>query len=145
MDKASVNYHKTSEKRKELKDKTCQNRSFQVGQWVCYRIPGLSEALQPAWQGPYRVQKVLGQLSYRIDVDGKGKNVHIKCLKADVGKVVKRFTTVLEDDQVADDVTVTNSKVHVEEVMLDDGMKRDVPNWLEEFGDVVCTEPGLTD
>ena len=53
--------------------------------------------------------------------------------------------TVLEDDQVADDVTVTNSKVHVEEVMLDDGMGRDVSNWLEEFGDVVCTEPGLTD
>ena len=52
---------------------------------------------------------------------------------------------MLEDDRVADDVTVTNSKVHVEEVMLDDGMKRDVSSWLEEFGDVVCAEPGLTD
>ena len=144
-DEASVNYHKTSEKQKELKDKTCQNRSFQVGQQVWYRIHGLSEVYNLQWQGPYRVQKVLGQLSYRIDVDGKGKNVHIKFLKADVGKVVKIITTVLEDDQVADDVMVTNSKVHVEEVMLHDGMKRDVSNWLEEFGDVVCTEPGLTD
>ena len=57
-----------------------------MGQWVWYRIPGLSEALQPAWQGPYRVQKVLGQLSYRINVDGKGKNVHIKFLKQMLAK-----------------------------------------------------------
>ena len=144
-DKATANYHATSEKRKELKDKTCQDRSFRVGQWVWYRTPGLSEALQPAWQGPYRVEKVLGQLSYRIDVDGKGKNVHIKFLKEDVGKTVKRITTVLEDDQVTDDVTITNDKVHVEEAVLDESMKKDVSEWLEEFGDVVCTEPGLTD
>ena len=144
-DKATANYHATSEKRKELKDKTCQDRSFRVGQWVWYRTPGLCEALQPAWQGPYRVEKVLGQLSYRIDVDGKGKNVHIKFLKEDVGKTVKRITTVLEDDQVTDDVTITNDKVHVEEAVLDESMEKDVLEWLEEFGDVVCTEPGLTD
>ena len=144
-DRASVNYHSTSEKRKSLKDKTCHDRSFSVGQWVWYRTPGLNEVLQPAWQGPYRVKEILGGLSYKIDVDGKGKNVHIKFLKEDVGKSVKRITTVLEDDRVTDDITVTNSKVHVEQVVLDDRMKADVDEWLVEFKDVVCTEPGLTD
>ena len=44
-----------------------------------------------------------------MDVDGKGKNIHIKFLKENVGKTVKRITTVFEDDQVTDDFTVTNS------------------------------------
>ena len=52
---------------------------------------------------------------------------------------------MLEDDQLADDVTVTNYKVHVEEVLLDDSMKEDVDKWLQEFSDVVCKEPGLTE
>ena len=51
------------------------------GQRVLYRTPGLSEALQPAWQGPFLIDKVLGGLSYRIDMDGKFKNVHVKFLK----------------------------------------------------------------
>ena len=144
-DRASVNYHSTSEKRKKLKDKTCHDRSFSVGQWVWYRTPGLNEVLQPVWQGPYRVKEVLGGLSYKIDIEGKGKNVHIKFLKEDVGKSVKRISTVLEDDRVTDDITVTNSKVHVEQVVLDDKMRADVDEWLVEFKDVVCTEPGLTD
>ena len=144
-DKASANNHKTSEHRKELLDKTSHIRDFKVGQWVWYRTPDLSEALQPAWQGPYRIEEVFGGMSYKIDVDGKSKNVHVKFLKADVGKVVKRITTVLEDNQVADDVTVTNDKVHVEEVLLDDSMKEDVKKWLLKFSDIVCTEPGLTD
>ena len=105
----------------------------------------MSEALQPAWQGPYRIKEVLGGVSYKIDVDGKSMNVHVKFLKENVGKVVKRITTVLEDDQVADDVTVTNDKVHMEQVLLDDSIKEDVDKWLREFSDVVCTEPGLTD
>ena len=144
-DRASVNYHSMSAKRKSLKDKTCHDRSFSVGQWEWYRTPGLSEVLQPAWQGPYRVKEVLGGLTYKIDVDGKTKNVHIKFLKEDVRKTVKRITMVLEDDGVTDDIMVTNSKVHVEQVVLDESMKADVDEWLVEFKDVVCTEPGLTD
>ena len=38
----------------------------------------MSEALQPAWQDLYLIDKVLGGLSYRIDMDGKFKNVHVK-------------------------------------------------------------------
>ena len=36
-DKAYANYHKTSERRKELLDKTSHIRDFKVGQWVWYR------------------------------------------------------------------------------------------------------------
>ena len=77
-------------------------------------------------------------------MDGIYKNVHVKFLK-DVTKAIKRVTTVLEDDVVGDDVTVTNCKVHVEKIELNEEMQSDIENWLHDFSDVVCTEPGLTD
>ena len=143
-DKASANYHSTSAKRKEKQDKTSHCREFVKGQRVWYRTPGLSEVLQPAWQGPYLIDKVLGGLSYRIDMGGKFKNVHVKFLKQDVSKSVKRVTTVLEDDVVGDEVTNTNGKVHVQKIQLTETMQNDIDTWLKDFGDVVCTEPGLT-
>ena len=78
-------------------------------------------------------------------MDGKCKNVHVKFLKEDMTKVVKRVTTVLEDDMVGDDVTVTNGKVHVQKIELTEEMQSDIDAWLNDFGDVICTEPGLTD
>ena len=50
-DRASVNYHNTSDKRKQLRDKTCHDRSFSVGQWVLYRTPGLNEVLKTCLAG----------------------------------------------------------------------------------------------
>ena len=70
-DEASVNYIRVSEARKDKVDKKAQVRVFTVGQEVWYRTPGLSEALQPSWHGPYRVVKVAGPVSYVIDVEGK--------------------------------------------------------------------------
>ena len=62
-DEASVNYIRVSEARKDKVDKTAQVKVFTVGQEVWYRTPGLSEALQPSWHGPYRVVKVAGPVS----------------------------------------------------------------------------------
>ena len=91
------------------------------------------------------IDKALGGLSYRVDMDGKLKNVHVKFLKQDVTKSIKRVTTVLEDDVTGDEVTNTNGKVHVQKIQLTDKMQNNIDAWMEEFGDVVCTEPGLTD
>ena len=110
-DKASANYRHMSNKRKELLDKTSHTREFKAGQRFWYRTPGLSEALQPAWQGPYEIREALNWLAYKLDMDGKSKNVHVKFLTEDVSTIVKRVTTVLEDDGVGDDVTITNDKV----------------------------------
>jgi len=143
-DVASANYRNTSEKRKEKLDRTSHNREFLVGQSLWYRTPGLSESLQPAWQGPYIIDKVLGGLSYRLDINGKPKNVHIKFLKEEVTKKVERVTTVLENDTVGDEVTDTNGKARVEKIDLSAKMRVDIKDWLEEYSDVVCLEPGLT-
>ena len=78
-------------------------------------------------------------------MDGKCKNMHVKFLKEDMTKAVKRVTMVLEDDMVGDDITVTNGKVHVQKIELTEEMQSDIDAWLNDFRDVVCTEPGLID
>jgi len=91
-------------------------RKFDVGQSVYYRTPGLSESLEPSWQGPYVVEEALGGPSYKINIDGKSKNVHVRFLKQEMKRVtVKQVTTVLEDDSVGDEVMCTNDKLRVEE------------------------------
>ena len=61
-----------------------------------------------------------------------------------MSKSVKRVTTVLEDDVVGNEVTNTNGKVHVQKIQLTETMQKDIDTWLKDFGNVVCTEPGLT-
>jgi len=119
-DKASASYHATSGRRKEQKDRTCQERDLEVGDSVWYRTPGLSESLEPSWQGPYTIDKVLGSLTYRIDIYGKPKTVHIKFLKRNMVHKIRRVTTVLEDDTVTDEVIDTNGKARVDKVELDE-------------------------
>ena len=61
-------------------------------------------------------------------------------------KVVKRITTTLDDDSSTNVITETNGKAHIEEVVLDDTtMQKDVDTWVDEFSDVICQKPGLTD
>jgi len=126
------------------RDQTCHDRTLERDQSVWYRTPGLSEALEPAWQGPYVVDKVLGGLSYRIHMHRKYNNVHVNFLKEDMSKSVKRITTVIEDDTLEDEVTCTNGKMQIEKIELFDEMEADIKKWIEEFGDVICSEPGLT-
>jgi len=144
-DAAIVSYGEVSEKRKQKSDATCQVRTFDTGQSVWYRTPGLSETLEPAWQGPYVVEKALGGPSYIINFDGKLKNVRVRFLKANVQRVVKRVTTVLEDDSIEDDVTCTNIKISLRKVEKSKEMIEDIRKLLSEFEDVVKKEPGLTD
>jgi len=54
----------------------------------------VSESLEPAWHGPYIVQEVLGGPSYKIDVDGKSKCVHVRFLKSEVKRAVSWTMTV---------------------------------------------------
>jgi len=143
-DEASANYHAASDKRKQLKDTTSKVREVAESWMVWYRTPSLSQCLQPSWQDPYEVTKVLGGLTYQIDVDGK-KIVHLKILKEDVQRMaIKRLTKVLDDDCIVDEVTVTNDKVQLQQVTHTTEMVEDIDSWLKDFTDVVCVEPGLT-
>jgi len=83
-DEATVSYDYASSTRKLKKDLNCHIRTFRVGDSVYYRTPGLSETLEPSWQGPYIVQKALGGPSFKINVNGRSKCVHVRFLKQEV-------------------------------------------------------------
>ena len=143
-DEASANYREVSTDRKTKWDKRASERSFEVGQQVWYRSLGLNEALQPSWSGPYDIKKVLGLLSYEIQVNGKKKSARVKFLKLWHKGVVKRITTTLEDDTAEDVLEYTNRSVSLEKVEQSDEWKAKLTDLCEKFGDVLCEEPGLT-
>ena len=103
-DKAVVNYNEVSRQRKQVLDKRVVERSFGVDDKVYYRIPGRDTKLSESWEGPFTVSRVLGPLTYEIDVGGRRRKiVDIRFLKEYVErKTLRRVTTVLEDDRADD-------------------------------------------
>ena len=77
----------TSEAKQTAREKQDHKslRHFSVGEKVLFRIPGLSNKLGSSWEGPFQVEKVIGDLNYVISmvVDGKShkRTVHINHLK----------------------------------------------------------------
>jgi len=59
----SANYRETSAARKGNWDKTNRPRKFKVTNRVWYRTPKLTEALEPSWEGPYEIIKLMGPQS----------------------------------------------------------------------------------
>ena len=76
-DEASANYGEVSADRKLKWNKNMSKRKFEVGQMVWYRSLGLTEALQPSWEGRYEIKRLLCPLSYEIEVNGKTNCSHI--------------------------------------------------------------------
>ena len=65
--------------------KTVRYGNFFYGTYcrkVLYRTPGRDTKLSELWEGPYVVCKLLGPLTYQLDVGGKRRKVaHIRFLK----------------------------------------------------------------
>ena len=100
-------YSKCSKIRKQKWDKKAKPRTFEVGQLVLIRKPGLCEKLSHSWAGPYSIVRVNSPLSYQVDTEnGKKQVVHVQSLKHYVERetptVIKRATTVLDPDTPED-------------------------------------------
>ena len=54
-------------------DRNNAERSFEVGDRVMVRIPGLLEKLEESWAGPYEVEVKLGPVTYRVKEEGARK------------------------------------------------------------------------
>jgi len=91
QDKTMGNYVGATEKRKVGLDKRAQERSFEKGDQVLYRMPGDGLKLQESWKGPYLVVKPLGPGTYKIDMGTrKTKVAHVRMLKKLIDRRVKR-------------------------------------------------------
>ncbi len=55
-------------KQRELADKG-KLRSFEPGELLLRKIPGLTGALQANWEGPYKVLEKISDVNYKVILD----------------------------------------------------------------------------
>ena len=75
--------------RRESYVKGTVSRSFNKGNLVLARTPGLLGKLEKAWTGPWVVQEKCGPVTYRVrsrEGGAKGKVVHLNTIKKIHGK-----------------------------------------------------------
>ena len=129
-------------KRKELFDRKAVERSFEVGDRVLCRIPGMTHKLQESWHGPYPVVEVLSRVDYRVEfTKGNRKVLHVNNMKLFHGREeeVMRLSVIAEDMSEDVDASISMSgrckdfeTAAVEKLML-------------EFPEVFNDLPGKTD
>ena len=107
-EKATATAAKTLSARKDKWDKRAKARSFQVGDQVLVRKPGMCAKLEDTWDGPFTITKVNSPLSYAVDFGyRKSPSIHAQLLKQfqpQEERRVARVTSVLEPDGPEDDI-----------------------------------------
>ena len=133
--------------RKKDRDKYSKQRTFNPGTQVMYRTPGMNAKLTDAWEGPYEVEKQLGPVTYSLLVKGDKKKrvAHVNTLKQYSEREIKKVTTVLEEDNDDDEITITNDKLKLIIGDEEAGRQADIQLLREEFKETLTEEPGTTD
>jgi len=147
---SSLKLRDSGEKRKLKWDGKSKERSFNVGDDVLMRKPGLCGKLESSWEGPYTVFKKNTPLSYGIDVgDRKIPSVHVSLIKAymretEVAKI-SRATTVMESDTKSDEIEQRYAEVKVSgSEEMSERQRGELDGILGKYSRTLTKEPGLT-
>ncbi len=139
-DCAALRLSKGKEGRMKYYNRGCKIRTFEEGDLVLYRIPGMSCKLADSWEGPFKVLGKMGSVNYKIGKVGNekyAKVVHVNCLKRYRERTnIRRLDLVLEDDEQERNVLREECAGFVED---------DLEELMGEFGDVFSDVPGNTD
>ena len=82
----------SAEKYKRHFDKKTKPRQFKIGSRVLVLRPMKNNKLELAWKGPYEVLQRVGEVDYRIRIQGKQKLFHANLLKEFVEQDSKKPT-----------------------------------------------------
>ncbi len=128
---------KEREKREEAYNRGKIVRTFEVGNRILCRIPGMIAKLQDSWEGPYEVLERLGPVNYKVREEGekqRTKVIHVNNAKLYVerGKVT---VYAEEGDLFESGVVLGDTKC----AKVNEG---DLGNLLREFSDVLSGKPG---
>ena len=145
-DKTLLHKLKVADKRKQAWDRVAKDRSFEIGDEVLVRKPGLNLKLAESWEGPFVVTAKNSPLSYKVDMgDRKLGSVHIQLLKKyEKPKQIKRVTSVLEGDTNSDDIVTRYSEVKLTSQQLTQPQDKQLDDVLAKHSKVLTAEPGLT-
>ena len=105
--------------------------------------------LEEAWTGPWTVVKKCGPVTYKlkpVQGKGRGKVVHLNTIKEynERHQRVGRLTVLMEDKE-DERLAVELEKKVVGQGTCEGFSQKDVDKILQEFGNILDPEPGLTD
>ena len=78
---AQESLSKSAEKYRRQYNRKAKKRKFEVGDGVLLLLPSDNNKLLMHWQGPFKVVQKVGQMDYKIDMNGKIKTFHANLLK----------------------------------------------------------------
>ena len=167
---AQGNLSKSAERYKRQYNRKAKDRKFAVGDEVLLLLPTDTNKLLMHWQGPFEVVQKVGQLDYKINMNGKVKTFHANLLKkfyrrndaddkSDVACVSVVNDGTMEEDGEEDENHPTSQRglLHLPTLFptesiqdveicpdLDDSQRDNITSLLQEYEEVLTDMPGLT-
>ena len=137
---------KAQEKQKLWYDKAAREREFKPGDQVLVLLPTSASKLLAKWQGPYRVIRRVGKVTYMIDMHNTRKrkrNLHVYMLRQWHAPIAASYFTeeALEEEGRASESDSTKPTVGEQ---LTEQERTELDQLLDEFIDVLQSQPGRT-
>ena len=135
-------------KMKQAFDKSAKEKTFEIGDLVLVRKPGLKKKLGDSWDGPFEILEKTSPLNYKIKTPGdsrRSKVLHVNLLKkwSTPGARIHGVAVVHEEEGESESPQgLMLSRDGFVPTAEQQGMLDDV---LGQYGDVLCATPGKTD
>ena len=148
MNMATSNLEESQVQQKSWYDQRARDREFKPGDMVLLLLPTSSNKLLAQWQGPFRVEKRVGRVDYKIEMPHRRRKrqlFHVNLLKKWEPPGATSFVAheVDENDEFPDWRGGNVSSPTFGD-QLSSSQKEELVKVLREFTDVLCAKPGQT-
>ena len=135
-------------KMKQVFDRTAKSKSFEVGDLVLVRKPGLRKKLGDSWDGPYEILEKISPLNYKIKPPGgsrRSKVLHVNMLKKWSAPVARIHGVAVVHEEEGECESPQGLKLTRDGFVLTVKQQDRLNGVLSEFGAVLCNTPGRTE
>ena len=134
-------------KMKQNYDRTAKSKSFEVGELVLVRKPGLKQKLGDSWDGPYEIVEKVSPLNYKIKVSGskRSKVLHVNMLKKWSTPEARVHGVAVVHEEVGESESPQGLLLSRDGFVPTGKQQTKLDGVLAEFGEVLCDNPGRTE
>ena len=135
-------------KMKQVFDRTAKSKSFEVGDLVLVRKPGLRKKLGDSWDGPYEILEKISPLNYKIKPPGgsrRSKVLHVNMLKKWSAPVARIHGVAVVHEEEGECESPQGLKLTRDGFVPTVKQQDRLDGVLSEFGGVLCNTPGRTE
>ena len=133
-------------KMKKFFDKSAREKSFDPGDSVLIRKPGLKKKLGDSWDGPFVILEKLSPLNYKIQTPGRrSKVLHVNMLKkwsVPTARVHGIAVIHEEEGECESPQGLMLTRVGFEPTVI---QQKQLEDTLNEYPEVLCDTPGKTE